>query len=472
MTAKRLLAGLSLVLVLVVLIGCAGKATPTPTPVPQPTAKPQPTPTPKPETVTITLAHPVWFNDHEWHVKKIKEWDDAHPNVTVKLVELPSPDGPYREKLVLDLASGQGPDIYLADTFWFGEFAEAGYLADLTDKVNAWADWNQWIDAAKGAVTYKGRVYGLNRTTDVRPLYYRKDLLKKAGYEMPWQPRSWDDMLEAARKLKEIGVKAPWMVKAGKVVGEATTMQGFYMLYLGCGGQLWDPATGKWDVGSQCLKDTFNLYYDLYIKEKLAGDPNNWLAGDPIANYRKMLQKGELAMIATWNGDWNGTWGPKGDFPLENRDEQLAYAKFPAQAPGKGIRGQDFVTISGGWAFVINGASKHVDEAFDLIKFLHTKENVISYYRDQPTLPGGLPTRKDVVESPEWNELADDYMKWQAEELVPLTTFRPPLPEYPKVSEAIQEATENILLGQPVDKVLEQYAAEVTRIVGEDKVYK
>jgi len=196
------------------------------------------------------------------------------------------------------------------------------------------------------------------------------------------------------------------------------------------------------------------------------------LAGDPIANYRKMMQAGDLAMIATWNGDWNGTFGPKGDFPLENRDEQLAVAKFPAQAPGKGIRGQDFVTISGGWAFVVNGASKNVDTAFDLIKFLHTKDNVISYYRDQPTLPGGLPTRKDVANSPEWNKLADDYMKWQAEELVPLTTFRPPLPEYPKVSEAIQEATENILLGQSVDDVLKKYAADVTRIVGEDNVAK
>ncbi len=449
------------------------KAPPTPAPTEKPVEQPTTAPeSEQPETITLSLAHPVWFNDHDWTVTKIKEWEAKNPGVTVKLVELPSPDGPYREKLVLDLASGQGPDIYLADTFWFGEFAEAGYLANLTDYVNAWDDWSQWYDAAKSAVTYKDNVYGLNRTTDVRPLYYRKDLFEKAGIATPWQPTSWDDMFSAAQKLKDIGVKAPWMVKAGKVVGEATTMQGFYMLYLGCGGQLWNPETGKWDIGSQCLRDTFQVYYDLYIAKKLGGDPDNWLAGDPISNYRQMMQAGELGMIATWNGDWSGTFGPNGDFPLENRDEQLAYTKFPAQAPGKGIRGQDYVTISGGWAFVVNGASQHVDKAFDLLAYLHTKDNVISYYRDQPTLPGGLPTRQDVTNSEEWQSLVDDYMLWQAEELVPLTTFRPPVPEYPKVSEAIQSATETILLGGSVDDALAQYQDDVIRIVGEDNVTK
>jgi len=245
MTAKRLSTILVLLTALLIIVACGGRTTPEPTvPPQQPTAeKAQPTV----EKITISVAHPVWFSDHDWHVKKIKEWDAMNPNVTVKLVELPSPDGPYREKLVLDLASGQGPDVYLADTFWFGEFAEAGYLADLTSLANAWDGWSQWIGAAKGAVTYKGKVYGLNRTTDVRPLYYRKDLVKKAGIETPWQPKSWDEMLEAARKLKKIGVKAPWMVKAGKVAGEGTTMQGFYMLYLGCGGHLWKHGqVGHW----------------------------------------------------------------------------------------------------------------------------------------------------------------------------------------------------------------------------------
>jgi len=53
---------------------------------------------------------------------------------------------------------------------------------------------------------------------------------------------------------------------------------------------------------------------------------------------------------------------------------------------------------------------------------------------------------------------------------VPLTTFRPGLPAYPKVSDLVQEATDKILLGQTPDKVLDWYAEQLVQIVGEDNV--
>ena len=213
--------------------------------------------------------------------------------VRIEWMELPAPDDPYREGLLVRLAAGTGPDIWAEDTFWIPADAEAGYLLDLTDKVQAW-EWDQWVEAAKGAVTFKGRVWGLNRDTDVRPLYYRKDIFQDAGLPVPFQPKSWEELLEAARRIKTCAQAnrqnvIPIAFKAGSLGGEATTMQGFWMLFLGAGGQLYDPEAGKWVIHRQALRDTFGFYYDIYIRERLSTDPAFWLAGKPVDQIHLML---------------------------------------------------------------------------------------------------------------------------------------------------------------------------------------
>jgi maltose-binding protein MalE len=51
-----------------------------------------------------------------------------------------------------------------------------------------------------------------------------------------------------------------------------------------------------------------------------------------------------------------------------------------------------------------------------------------------------------------------------------LTTVRPGLPEYPKVSDLVQEATEKILLGEKPEDVLEWYAGTLAAMVGAENV--
>ena len=456
----------TLLAILAIVAACRPAPTPTPTPVPAP-----PTPTAPPKPVTLRLAHPTWFTDFprykNYYIPKFEEMMAAKGTpVKIELVEYPAPDDPYREKQLLDLAAGVAPDLFALDTFYIGADVEAGYLLDLTDRVKAW-EWDKWVEAAKGAVTYKGRVWGLNRDTDVRPLYYRKDIFEKAGIPVPWQPKSWDDVLEAARTIKEkVPDVYPIAFKAGVLGGEATTMQGFYMLLLGAGGRLYNPETGKWIIKSPALLDTLRFYRTIYIDEELSVPPDFWLAGSPVDQVHLLLRDGKLAMLVTWDGVWYDSANPDHERYIPEppgRDAVLAYAKMPAKAPGAGIRGQDFVTISGGWCYAINAKTEHPDLAFEFLKFVYSKEEVLKHLIEYP---GGLPARKDVAEDPEWKKTVDDYTIWRANELVPLTTFRPPLPEYVKVSEAVQTATENILLGKTPEEALEAFAKEVTEYVG------
>jgi len=462
MYKQKTLAMLAALMVLALMAACAPPVVPTATPVP--------TTPPPPKPVTLRLAHPTWFNDYprykDHYVPEFEKRMEAKGTpVKIELVEYPAPDDPYREKQVLDLAAGVAPDIFLDDTFYIGADVEAGYLLDITDRVKAW-EWDKWVDAAKGAVTYKGKVWGLNRDTDVRPLYYRKDIFEKAGIPVPWQPTSWDDILEAARTIKEkVPDVYPVAFKAGVLGGEATTMQGFYMVLLGAGGRLYDAETGKWVIKSPALLDTLKFFRTIYIDEELSVPPDFWLAGSPVDKIHEYLRDGKLAILVTWDGVWYDSANPEHErfIPPPGRDAVLAYAKMPAKAPGMGIRGQDFVTISGGWAEVINAKTEHPDLAFEFLKFVYSKEEILGHLIEYP---GGLPARKDVAEDPEWTKTVDEYTIWRATELVPLTTFRPPLPEYVKVSEAVQTATENILIGKSPEEVLDAYAKEVTEYVG------
>lgn len=47
-----------------------------------------------------------------------------------------------------------------------------------------------------------GKIYGIPIDTDTRGLWYNKDVLQKAGVKVPWEPKNWDEVLDAARKIK------------------------------------------------------------------------------------------------------------------------------------------------------------------------------------------------------------------------------------------------------------------------------
>ena len=118
---------------------------------------------------------------------------------------------------------------------------------------------------------------------------------------------------------------------------------------------------------------------------------------------------------------------------------------------------------------MINAATEHPDIAFEFLKFVHSKGEMLASRID---VPGSirLPARWDLTEDPVYQKLATPYDIFCATELVPLTTVRPGLTEYPKVSDLVQEATEKILLGEKPGDVLDWYAKALKQLVGAENV--
>jgi multiple sugar transport system substrate-binding protein len=383
-------------------------------------------------------------------------------DISVSLTEFAGADEQLTQQLALDFSTGAGADISGFDGFLIPSFVDAGLLRSFEDLIGDpainWEGWDHISEGIRSILSYDGGTYGIGLGTDVRMVFVRADLFEEAGLDAAsWEPDSWDDLLEAARALKEAGVDAPLQLNAGVSMGEATTMQGYWMALLGTGEGVVDEE-GRWIVESQGILDTLNLYKTVYVDEAL-GDVRAQLLADgrnrTFANFRD----GQTAMLV--EGDWfyRSVTAPGSEFALENRDTIMTWKKMPARESGAGFNGQDHVSISGGTGFVINPNTDSPQEAWEFLAFMMSQEQMTAYQDYQP----GIRSRSDVPipDSP--------FLTETSQTLLPLTTARPNDPNYNSVSLEIQRMTESVVSGElSPEEAMAQYKSAVTSIVGEE----
>ena len=387
-----------------------------------------------------------------------KQFEKANPGKKVEFVPIKAPDSEYYTKLQQMLRSPKtAPDLVYEDTFLINSDITSGYLKPLDPYLAKWPDWDQFIDTAKAAAKGEdGRTYGVPDGTDTRGLWFDKGIFAKAGLPADWQPKTWDDVLDAARAIKKkVPGVTPLNVYTGKPAGEAATMQGFEMLLYGTNDgssdPLYDKGSKKWIAGSKGFKDALAFVETVY-KEKLGPDVSDAL--DPNFGTRvrgELLPEGKLGI------DLDGSWLPQDwlegsghEWPEWSR--KLGLAAMPTQhgqAPGK-------VSMSGGWTWAIPAKAGNPDLAFEFVKTMQTKANAKKWY----IANSGIAVRKDVAADPAYVD-AQPGIKFFTD-LVASTHYRPAYPAYPKVSTAIQEAMEGVTTGDAsVEEAAKAYDEEL-----------
>lgn len=393
------------------------------------------------------------------------EKDMKDKGIDVEVKNLPSGVSPadWKMQFVLDVKGGIGPDVAWIDLFWVPEFAEAKLILPLNKYVEAWSIWDEYYAPAKKAGSHKDDVYAIMYGSDVRMIYYNRELFKKAGIAIPWQPYSWNGLLTTARIIKEkLPGVIPLQINAGTDMGEATTMQGLYMVLLGAGGRLYDWDTDKWIIDSPMLRDTVDFYKKVYIDEKL-GDAEMQVTAQSRNKTFEAFQQDKIAMLVEGTWFYSSVIAPSGSVPIPDRDERIGWAAMP----GKGILGTPaFVSISGGTGFVINPNTKNADLAFELLKTALRPDVLVELFNKKPFSP----IYKEFVELPAVKENA--FIADTSKALMPYTTIRPAKSEYPEISYQAQLLTEQIIMGVSPEKALENYGQGVISIVGAENVEK
>ena len=414
---------------------------------------------------TLKIAYQKFgaFTQMDSDMRMVKaQYEKAHPGMKVDLEPIQADENDYYTKLnLMSRSASTAPDVLYEDTFLVNSDISAGYLAPIDSYLSKWSDWSQFTPSSKTAGKGSdGKTYGVPMGTDTRGLYYNKQLFQKAGLPTDWKPKNWNDILTAARTIKQkLPGVIPFNIYSGKAAGEGATMQGFEMLLYGTKNTLWDPTAKKWIVGSQGMTDSMNFLHTVY-SEKLGPDPQDAL--DPQFGTKlstQLLPQGKLAIDL--DGSWQtGNWKKGGAKPWPQYSTVLGTAPMPTQdgaAPGA-------TSMSGGWLLSVGSKSKNKQAAFDFISLALNRANTLSY----DNAASQIAERKDVASDPKYTS-SDPFTPFFTS-LVKYTHFRPAYSDYPQVSDAIQQTMEAVMTSQSsVKDALNQFAQTVKSSVGADK---
>ncbi|MGG2458801.1 extracellular solute-binding protein [Streptomyces sp. RGM 3693] len=390
-----------------------------------------------------------------------RQFEKAHPGKKVKLIPVQASENDYYTKIQQMMRSPKtAPDVVYEDTFLISSDITAGLLRPLDPQLASWADWRQFEPAAKAAARGQdGKTYGVPDGTDTRGLWFNRKVFAKAHLPADWHPRTWDEVLDAARTIKrKVPGVIPLNVFTGKGAGEAAVMQGFEMLLYGTGpDQLYDPATKKWVTGTRGFKDSLR-FLDTVYKEKLGPEVSDALSPNIQTNVAaELLPEQKLAIDL--DGSWLGQqWQPTGGGnPWPQWAQTLGQAPFPTQTgapPGR-------VSLAGGWTWSIPARAPRPELAWQLIKTFQTRAHALDW-----CLRGAqIAVRKDVAADPRYLKAVPGVGFFTG--LVEVSRYRPALPAYPKVAAAIGEATESVAAGDATpDQAAARYDDTVRSLVG------
>ncbi|WP_405063743.1 extracellular solute-binding protein [Kribbella sp. NBC_01505] len=388
-------------------------------------------------------------------------------DVAVKFQGDGSDDEVYKQKLSLDLSNKSGPDLIQIDGIWVGEFAQAGYIKPLTDtvgdasKVDNWDGWKQIPESVQQLGTFETKRYGVPGGTDGRVLYFNKKLFQQAGLPADWQPKSWDEITQAGQKLKALSGVTPIQINGGTAMGEATTMQGVLPLLVGTGAAI--NTDGKWLGDTPQVRQVLDFYHQIYSTG--LGDPVLQREAKGRDKSFAEFAANKIGILLESDYFWRSVVEPKaGVAKMADRDTAVGYALIPATKPGAGVKGQDFVSMSGGGATVINPNTKFPQQAWELLQFMNSADMVKASLAGAAKITQRTDVNTEILAS-------DPMLSFVATKVLPITQYRPGLAEYPKISAALQQATADVVGGKTTDAAATAYEKSVeTAAGGKDKV--
>ena len=191
-----------------------------------------------------------------WQQEIVDKFEEE-TGYTVEVTLIPTNQDMYSKIMMLMTSEETCPDVIAEDGFMINSDAAAGRLMALDDALADWEDLDKFDPAIlEGGRGTDGKLYGVMCSTDTQIVYYNKDLFKEIGIEGDWQPKNWDELMDAAKQLKEANADVedfvPMWLWASQTFPEETSMRTFQHFLSGTEGewpeQIYDTATGNWVV--------------------------------------------------------------------------------------------------------------------------------------------------------------------------------------------------------------------------------
>ncbi|MCD6320869.1 extracellular solute-binding protein [Candidatus Bipolaricaulota bacterium] len=375
--------------------------------------------------------------------------------------------GAYTQRFILAFKAGEAPDIFACGHENIGWLAEGGYIVPLDEYVEKyWDEYNlgNIFGSLWEAVKYKGHIYGFPQDTEARPVYFRKDILRKLGWSedeinaLPEKVKkgefTLDDMIALAKEAVDKG-----LVEYG-IYHRPSPGGYFAMIYLDYGGTLQDPETGKLVLDKAAMLKTLQFHYKL-VQEGVTP------AAMTQTSWRSIHKAFVEGKILFWFG---GTWhwaewqrvayhSELGALPESYEWENMGFMLVPAAE-----KGGKPITLSHPFVYVITSAAKDPELAFRLVALTSKPELVAKHALGSAHL--------SILK-----ENAPEYSAWKFGSAVTyMLDYTTSIPNHPKWSvykTALYQAIQAVETGAMTpDKALEWITDKLTRELGDELIVK
>ena len=322
-------------------------------------------------TINVTLANHVWTTALQEMIPDFEK----ESGLTVKLTTYGEDQLSDQYNVKLN-AGTTDIDVMMYRPLQEGRlFASNGWLADLTDKAEGAKDWD-WSDfqeSPRSAVTQDDVVHGVPLVTEQEILYYRKDLLKAAGLDVP---KTLKELQTAVQKLHDPSTGTFGFVARGQKSAAVTQFSSF--LY-SMGGDWADDGEGT--IASDEAVDAYELYGGLLKDYGPPGVTNmSWPQAIGI------FAQGKAAFYTDADSLYNNLTDPA----KSTVQDKVGFAQFPAGSAGS----RPYNIPS--WALGMNEKSTNKDNAWKFIEWATSKDTVMALQK------GGVPgARTSVWEDPQ-----------------------------------------------------------------------
>jgi len=341
------------------------------------------------------------------------EFERRHPGLRVKVQQIPW--SAAHEKLLTAYAGDAMPDVFQLGNTWIPEFA----VLKAVDRL-AVPEREDYFQGILETNEIEGQLYGLPWYVDTRLLFYRTDILAKAGFAAP--PRSWTEWLAAMAAVKALPGEDRYALLLPMNEWQVPAILGLQM-----GAELLRDGARFGNFRSDAFRRSFRFYLDIFRQGYAPA-----VSEAQIANLYREFASGYFAMYIT--GPWNiGEFERRLPKALQDR-----WATAPMPAPDGNYPG---VSLAGGASLAIARSSSRKDQARKLIEFLSEPEQQIAFYR----LTGDLPSRRSAWRHPGLATATRvQAFKTQLERVVPT----PKIPEWERIAGKIAHYAEKAVRGE------------------------
>ncbi|XGV98018.1 MAG: ABC transporter substrate-binding protein [Leptolyngbya sp. BL-A-14] len=372
-----------------------------------------------------------------WNKVMVKAFEEENPGIRLQIVE-----GPNQTNLLEDLYTsafllGDSPyDLVNMDVIWTPKFAAAGWLLDLTSEFSD-QDLAGFSAADVNGGKYQNRLYRLPVRSDAGVLYYRKDLLEKAGVE---PPKTFEDIVKISKTIQQQGSARWGYIWQGQQYEGSAAM--FVEVLQGFGGFWVNPETLEVGLDRPEAIEAVKFLRNTVTEGISPPGVTNYIEEDT----RQIFQSGQAVFLRSWPYVW----------PLANADTSPVKGKI-AIMPLVGTPGHPGGSCLGGWGLGISKTSKHPKEALTAIRYLTSAGAQKRFIKEA----GYVPSRKALFNDP---DIVAQYSHYpELLNVVNKAVLRPPVAQYAQASDILQRYLSAALTAQQNPEDAMKAAANETR---------